>query len=34
MRKHIGMAITTVCFLVGLYTGDWARNSYLKRKHS
>ncbi len=32
MRKHITMAITTVCFVVGLYAGDRARTTYLRRK--
>jgi len=31
MRKHITVAITTVCFVIGLYTGDWARNKYTTR---
>ena len=31
MRKHIQVAITTVCFVVGLYTGDWARNKFIAR---
>jgi hypothetical protein len=32
MRKHIIAGITTVFFVVGLYTGNWARESYFKRK--
>jgi hypothetical protein len=32
MRKHLAIAFTTVCFIVGLYTGDKARSIYLKRK--
>lgn len=31
MRKHISMALTTVCFVVGLYAGDWARTKYTSR---
>jgi hypothetical protein len=31
MRKHITAAITTVCFVIGLYAGDWARNKYITR---
>lgn len=25
MRKHLNVAITTVCFVIGIYFGDWAR---------
>jgi hypothetical protein len=32
MRKHITMAITTVCFVVGLYAGDWARKNFIRKK--
>lgn len=31
MRKHITMAITTVCFVIGLYAGDTARNKFITR---
>ena len=31
MHKHINMLITTVCFIIGLYAGDFARNQYLNR---
>jgi hypothetical protein len=31
MRKHITMAITTVCFVIGLYVGDTARNKIIAR---
>lgn len=31
MRKHLTAAITTVCFVIGLYAGDWARNKYITR---
>jgi len=31
MRKHITAAITTVCFVIGLYAGDWARTKYITR---
>ena len=31
MRKHITMAITTVCFVIGLYIGDTARNKIIAR---
>jgi hypothetical protein len=31
MRKHITMAITTVCFVIGLYIGDSARNRIIAR---
>lgn len=31
MRKHITMAITTVCFVIGLYIGDTARNKLIER---
>jgi hypothetical protein len=34
MRKHLAMAITTVCFVIGLYTGDKARSVFMKRKYS
>jgi len=34
MRKHIAMAITTVCFVIGLYAGDKARSTFMKRKYS
>jgi hypothetical protein len=32
MRKHIIAGITTVFFVVGLYTGNWARETYLRKK--
>ena len=32
MRKHLTVAFTTVCFVIGIYTGDKARSLYLKRK--
>jgi hypothetical protein len=31
MRKHITAAITTVCFIIGLYVGDAARTKYMTR---
>lgn len=31
MRKHITAFITTVCFVIGLYVGDWARNKYITK---
>jgi uncharacterized protein YneF (UPF0154 family) len=31
MRKHIAVIITTVCFVIGLYAGDFARNQYINR---
>jgi hypothetical protein len=31
MRKHVTMLITTVCFIIGLYAGDAARNKYITR---
>jgi hypothetical protein len=31
MRKHINVAITTVCFVIGLYAGDAARTKYITR---
>jgi hypothetical protein len=34
MRKHITVAITTVCFVIGLYAGDKARSVFMKRKYS
>ena len=33
MRKHISVAITTVCFVIGLYTGSWARTRFANRGH-
>jgi hypothetical protein len=32
MRKHINIFITTVCFLIGIYAGDFARNQYINRR--
>ncbi len=32
MRKHISFAITTVCFIAGLYAGDKARALVKGRK--
>lgn len=32
MRKHIIAGITTIFFVVGLYAGDWARETYLRKK--
>ena len=31
MRKHIVAAITTVCFVIGLYAGDAARTKFISR---
>jgi hypothetical protein len=31
MRKHLTVAFTTVCFVIGLYVGDAARTKYITR---
>lgn len=31
MRKHVNVLITAICFVIGLYAGDFARNQYLNR---
>lgn len=31
MRKHITVAFTTVCFVIGIYAGDKARTLYSSR---
>ncbi len=32
MRKHISVIITTACFAVGMYLGDYARTLVKGRK--
>jgi hypothetical protein len=32
MRKHLTVAFTTVCFVIGLYAGDKARTIYSSRR--
>jgi hypothetical protein len=34
MRKHLTVAFTTVCFVIGIYAGDKARSVLMKRKYS
>jgi hypothetical protein len=34
MRKHLTVAFTTVCFVIGIYAGDKARSVFMKRKYS
>lgn len=34
MRKHLAMVFTTVCFVIGLYAGDKARTTFMKRKYA
>lgn len=31
MRKHITVAFTTICFVIGIYAGDKARTLYISR---
>ena len=31
MRKHITVAFTTICFVIGIYAGDRARTIYSSR---
>lgn len=31
MHKHIKVAVTTVCFVIGLYIGDTARSKIIAR---